>query len=194
MRISRYWLPAHTIVSWELLRACLARSCSRLPPYQPRHLVLKLILGGMSCLFPLPQRILQELGQPSDFVSQQDVALMCKNAANIRVVRSNSLEEEYKGANSADWSWVLLVPAFRLIFTYVCSADGILTHIFRCCVCVLSGTGHARGVTTQPLRADPRCRPIPVPPAILSTRCHCHSLSAISSAHMIFRDPLCLHT
>jgi len=41
-------------------------------------------------------------------VSQHDIALVCKNAANLRVVRSNSLEDEYKSANSSDWSWVRL--------------------------------------------------------------------------------------
>lgn len=52
------------------------------------------------------QKILEQLGQTADFVSQEDLVLVCKNAANVRVVRSNSLEEEYKSANSADWSWV----------------------------------------------------------------------------------------
>ena len=52
--------------------------------------------------------MLEELGQSSDLVSQHDIALVCKNAANLRVVRSNSLEDEYKSANSSDWSWVRL--------------------------------------------------------------------------------------
>jgi hypothetical protein len=49
---------------------------------------------------------LEEQGLPSDFVPLEDLALVCKNAANVRVVRSNSLEDEYKSANSANWSWV----------------------------------------------------------------------------------------
>ena len=59
------------------------------------------------CLILL-QKIVERLGQTSDCVSQEDVVLVCKNAANVRVVRSNSLEEEYKSANSADWSWVCI--------------------------------------------------------------------------------------
>jgi len=56
------------------------------------------------------QAVLEGLGQASDMVSQQDISLVCKNAANLRVVRSNSLEDEHKSANSADWSWALDMP------------------------------------------------------------------------------------
>ena len=52
------------------------------------------------------QRVLEELGQPADTVPQEDIVLVCKNATNLRVVRSTSLEVEYKSVSSADWSWV----------------------------------------------------------------------------------------
>jgi len=63
------------------------------------------------------QAVLEGLGQASDMVSQQDISLVCKNAANLRVVRSNSLEDEHKSANSADWSWVCLMSDFLSNFT-----------------------------------------------------------------------------
>ena len=56
------------------------------------------------------ERILEELGQPAGLVSQQDISLVCKNAASLRIVRTTSLEEEYKGTNTADWSWALDMP------------------------------------------------------------------------------------
>jgi len=65
---------------------------------------------GVCCV----QAVLEGLGQASDMVSQQDISLVCKNAANLRVVRSNSLEDEHKSANSADWSWVCLM-SFRIL-------------------------------------------------------------------------------
>ena len=65
---------------------------------------------GVCCV----QAVLEGLGQASDMVSQQDISLVCKNAANLRVVRSNSLEDEHKSANSADWSWVCLI-SFRIL-------------------------------------------------------------------------------
>ena len=58
---------------------------------------------------------MEEQGLPSDFVPLEDLALVCKNAANVRVVRSNSLEDEYKSANSANWSWVSNVILFLIL-------------------------------------------------------------------------------
>lgn len=39
--------------------------------------------------------ILSTLGKPHDLIKQDDVAVVCKNACNLRLVRTRSLEDEY---------------------------------------------------------------------------------------------------
>mmetsp|Transcript_769 Transcript_769/g.2042 ORF Transcript_769/g.2042 Transcript_769/m.2042 type:complete len:557 (+) Transcript_769:145-1815(+) len=51
--------------------------------------------------------VLQQLGKPTDHVTAEDVALVCKNATNLRLVRTRSIEEEYTKPKAEEWSWML---------------------------------------------------------------------------------------
>jgi len=56
------------------------------------------------------QKVLADMGQPPDLVAQDEIALMCRNAAHIRMVRTRSLSEEYSRPNSEEWGWMLDMP------------------------------------------------------------------------------------
>eukprot|EP00290_Baffinella_frigidus_P008012 CAMPEP_0180130334 /NCGR_PEP_ID=MMETSP0986-20121125/7813_1 /TAXON_ID=697907 /ORGANISM="non described non described, Strain CCMP2293" /LENGTH=559 /DNA_ID=CAMNT_0022070101 /DNA_START=40 /DNA_END=1719 /DNA_ORIENTATION=+ len=56
------------------------------------------------------QGVLAEAGLPNTTVRPEEVALACKNAANLRAVRTRSLEAEYKSPVTEDWGWMLDMP------------------------------------------------------------------------------------
>mmetsp|Transcript_5348 Transcript_5348/g.13575 ORF Transcript_5348/g.13575 Transcript_5348/m.13575 type:complete len:561 (-) Transcript_5348:255-1937(-) len=53
------------------------------------------------------RELLKKLGKAPDYVKPDDVALVCKNAANLRLVRTRSLEDEYTKPKPEEWSWML---------------------------------------------------------------------------------------
>mmetsp|Transcript_17264 Transcript_17264/g.39818 ORF Transcript_17264/g.39818 Transcript_17264/m.39818 type:complete len:559 (-) Transcript_17264:1531-3207(-) len=53
------------------------------------------------------RKVLQQLGKPIDHVTPEDVALVCRNATNLRLVRTRSIEEEYTKPKAEEWSWNL---------------------------------------------------------------------------------------
>uniref|UniRef100_A0A7S0EYA2 NEDD8-activating enzyme E1 regulatory subunit n=1 Tax=Hanusia phi TaxID=3032 RepID=A0A7S0EYA2_9CRYP len=65
------------------------------------------------------QHILSSMNQRTDAISPAEISLICKNAANIRLVRTRSLQEEYSSPCCDDWSWMLDMPEEFPHYLYV---------------------------------------------------------------------------